>query len=146
MWLDSKKTFFLLTSPSKYALSFHNTSSQIRVTLPILSTFTSLWHSLVVSMTNDTCVKSSIAPQVYKVFSAHAHEISVWKIISRLIHSHASHLVGINGGVQSNPATLAFKNEEQPEYLCSIILRIQQEIILSGETVSPTRLIFLYLK
>ena len=34
---------------------------------------TSLGHSLLVTMTNDTCVKSSIATQAYKVSSTHAH-------------------------------------------------------------------------
>ena len=39
--------------------------------------YTSLGHSLLVAMTNNTCVKSSMASQAYKVFSTHAHEISV---------------------------------------------------------------------
>ena len=37
--------------------------------------YTFLGHSLLVPMTNDTCVKSSVAPQAYKVFIRYAHEI-----------------------------------------------------------------------
>ena len=83
-----------------------------------------------------------MAPQAYKVVSTHAHEISGWTILSRLIHSRAPHLGGMNGDVQSNLSTLAFKNGEQLEYFHSRILRLQQEIMLSGEIVSPTRLLF----
>ena len=43
--------------------------------------YTSLGHSLLVAMTNATCVKSSMAPQAYKVVSTHSHEISVWTIL-----------------------------------------------------------------
>ena len=75
--------------------------------------YTSLGHSLLVEMNNDTCVKYSMAPQVYKVVSTHAHEISGWTIISRLLHSRAHHLGGMNGDVQSDLATLDFKNGEQ---------------------------------
>ena len=52
----------------------------------------------------------------------------------------------MNGDVQSNLATLAFKNREQLEDFHRRILRLQQEIILSGEILSPTRLIFQYTK
>ena len=52
----------------------------------------------------------------------------------------------MNSGVQSNLATLAFKNGEQLEYFHSRILRLQKEILLSGEIVSPTRLLFQYMK
>ena len=72
--------------------------------------YTSLRHSLLVAMTNDTRVKSSMAPQAYKFFSTHAHEISGWTILSRLLHSRAPHLGGINGSVQSDISTLAFNN------------------------------------
>ena len=78
--------------------------------------YTSLVHSLLVPMTNDTCVKSSMATQSYKVVSTHYHEISGWTILSRLIHSRAPHLGGINGDVQSDIATLAFRNGEQLEF------------------------------
>ena len=50
---------------------------------------------------NDTCVKYYMAPQAYKVVNTHAHEISGWKILSRLLHMHDHHLRGINGDVQS---------------------------------------------
>ena len=52
----------------------------------------------------------------------------------------------MNGDVQSDLATLAFKNGEQLEDFHSRILRLQQEIMLSGEIVSPTRLLFQYMK
>ena len=52
----------------------------------------------------------------------------------------------MNGGVQSDLATLAFRNGEQLEDFHSRILRLQQEIMLSGEIFSPTRLIFQYMK
>ena len=87
-----------------------------------------------------------MAHQAYKVVSTHAHEISGWKILSRLLHSRSPHLRGMNGDVQSDLATLAPKNREQLEDLQSIILRLQQETILSGETVSTTRLLLQYMK
>ena len=43
---------------------------------------------------------------------------------------------GVNGGVNSDLASLAFKNIEQLEYFHSRILILQQEIILTGETLS----------
>ena len=52
----------------------------------------------------------------------------------------------MNGDVQSDLATLAFRNGEQLEYFHSRILRLQQEIMLSGEIVSPTRLLLQYMK
>ena len=97
-------------------------------------------------MTNDTCVKSSMAPQAYKVVSTHPCDISGCTILSRLLHSHAPHLGGINGGVQYDLSTLAFSNGEQLEYFRSSIIRLQQEIILSREIFSPTRLLFRYMK
>ena len=65
-----------------------------------------------------------MATQAYKVVNTRAHEISGWKIISRLIHARAPNLGGINGDVQSDLATLAFKNGEQLEYFHIIILRL----------------------
>ena len=97
-------------------------------------------------MTNDTCVKYSMSRQSYKVVKTHDHEISGWTIISRLIHLHAPHLGGMNGDIQSDLDTLAFKNGEHLEYFHSRIIRLQQEIILYGETESPTRLLFHYAK
>ena len=67
-----------------------------------------------------------MAPQAYKVFITHAHEISGWNILSRLIHSRAPHLGGTNGDVQSNLATLAFNNGEQIEDYHNRILILQQ--------------------
>ena len=77
-------------------------------------------------MINDIFTKSFIAPHTYKVFSTHAHEISEWKVISRLIHSRAPHLGGMNGDFQSDIATLAFNNIEQLEYFHSSILKLKQ--------------------
>ena len=52
----------------------------------------------------------------------------------------------MNGDVQSDLATLAFKSGEQLEDFHIRIIRLQQEIMLSGEIFSPTRLIFQYMK
>ena len=52
----------------------------------------------------------------------------------------------MNGDVQSDLATLTFKNGEQLENVHSTILRLQQENMLSGEIVSRTRLLFQYMK
>ena len=93
-------------------------------------------------MTNYTCIKSSITPQAYKIVSAHAHEISGWTILSILIHSRATHLGGMNGDIQSDLSTLAFNNGKQIEDFHTRIIRLQQEIMLSGETVFPKRLLF----
>ena len=87
-----------------------------------------------------------MAPQAYKVVSTHAHEISGWTILSRLLHSSSPHLGGMNGDVQSDLVTLAFINAEQLEYFHSSILRLQQKIMLSGSTFSSTRLLFPYMK
>ena len=97
-------------------------------------------------MTDGNSVKSSMATQTYKVFRTRDHEISGWKIISRLINSRASNNVGMNGDVHSDLSTLAFKNGEQFEDLHNIIMRLQQEIILYGGTVYPTRFLFQYTK
>ena len=70
----------------------------------------------------------------------------MWNILSRLLHSRAPHLGGINGDVQSDLATLDFNNGEQLEDFNIRIIRLHQEIILSGEIVSPARLIFQYMK
>ena len=56
------------------------------------------------------------------------------------------HIVGTNGDFQYDLATLAFNNGEQLEDFHSRILRLQQEIMLSGEIVSPTRLLLQYMK
>ena len=97
-------------------------------------------------MTNETCVKHPMAPQSYKVVITHAHKISVRNSILRLIHSRVTHLGDMNGDFQSDIATLVFKNGEQLEYFHRRVLILQQEIMLSGETFSPTRLLFQYMK
>ena len=63
-------------------------------------------------MTNYNCVKSSMAPQAYKLFSTHDNEISGWTILSRLLHSCANHFKGMNGEVKYDLVTLDFKNEK----------------------------------
>ena len=87
-----------------------------------------------------------MAPQAYKIFSTHAHEISGWNILSILLHSRAPHIGGMNSDVQSDLATLAFRNGEQLEDFNIRILRLEQEIMLSGEIFSPNRLLFQYMK
>ena len=52
----------------------------------------------------------------------------------------------MNGDVLSDISTLAFNNGEQLEDFYRRILRHQKEIILSGEIVYPTRLLFQYTK
>ena len=98
------------------------------------------------AITNSTSVKSSMAPQPYKVISTQANEISGWTILSRLLHSRATHFGGMNGDIQSDLATLVFKNGEQLEDFHIRVIRLQQEIILSGEIVSPNRLLIQYTK
>ena len=67
-----------------------------------------------------------MAPQAYKFVSTHAHEISVWKFLSIILHSHAPHIGGMNSDVQYDLATLALKNGEQLEDFHSIIIIIQE--------------------
>ena len=62
-----------------------------------------------------------MAPQDYKVVSTHAHDISGWNILSRLIHSCDPHLGGMNDDVKSDLATQTFNNGEQLEYFHSSI-------------------------
>ena len=52
----------------------------------------------------------------------------------------------MNVNVQSDLATLAFRNGEKIEDFYSRIIRLQQEIMLSGEIVSPNRLLIQYMK
>ena len=52
----------------------------------------------------------------------------------------------MNGDVQSDLATLAFRNGEQLDDFHSRILRLQPEIMLSGEIISPNRLLIQYMK
>ena len=97
------------------------------------------------ALTNYTFVKSSMAPQDYKVVSTHANKILGWTILYRLLYSRAPHLGRMNGDVQSDLATVAFKNGEQHDYFHGRILRLQQEIMLSGEIFFPNRLLFQYM-
>ena len=108
--------------------------------------YTSLGHSLLVAIANYTCVKPFTVTQAYKVVSTHTHEMTGWTILYRILHSLAPHIGGINGDAQSELSIVAFKNGEQLEYFHIIILTLQQEIFLSVETVSPTRLLFQYIK
>ena len=71
---------------------------------------------MLVETTNDTCVKYYMAPQAYKVVSTHAHEISIWTFISRLLYSRAPNIGEMNGDVWSDLSTMEFKNREQLEY------------------------------
>ena len=87
-----------------------------------------------------------MAHHAYKVVNNYAHDISGWSILSRLIHSSAPNLGKMNGDVQSYLSTLAFNNGEQPEYFHSTIIRLLHEIIISGETVYPKRLLLQYAK
>ena len=71
-----------------------------------------------------------MAPQDYKVVNTHAHEISGWKILSRLLHSHAPHIGGMNGYVQFDLSTLELKITEQLEDFHRIIFIIHHKFIL----------------
>ena len=57
-------------------------------------------------MNTDNHVKYSMAPHAYKVVNNHAYEKSGWTIKSRLLHSRAPYIGGINGDFQSNLDTL----------------------------------------
>ena len=85
-----------------------------------------------------------MVPQSYKGVIDNSNEISVWTILSRLLHARDPHLGGTNSDVQSDLATLAFNNEENLKYFHCRIVTLQQESNLSGETVSSTRLLFQY--
>ena len=52
----------------------------------------------------------------------------------------------MNGDVQSDLDTLAFNNGEQLEDFHSRIIRLQQEIMLSGKKISSNRILFQYIK
>ena len=85
-------------------------------------------------------------PQTCKFVNTHDHEISGQKFLSRILHALAPYLGGMNGDVQSDQPNLAFKSREQLENFHIRMIRLQQEINLSVETVSPTRILFLYIK
>ena len=73
-------------------------------------TYNSLVHSLLVELTNNTYVKYSMEHQAYIVVNYHDHEISVWKILSRIIHARAYNPGGMNGDLQSDISTLESNN------------------------------------
>ena len=50
------------------------------------------------------------------------------------------------GDIQSDLANLELKNREKLEDVHRIIIIFEQETILSGETVYPTRLLYQYRK
>ena len=58
-----------------------------------------------------------MAPQSYKVVNIHAHVISEWTTLFRLLHARAFHLGGMHGDVQSDIATPELKNGEKLEFL-----------------------------
>ena len=74
--------------------------------------YTYLGNSLLVEITNDICVKYSMAPQAYKVINTHANEFSGWKILYILLHYLSPHTGGINGGVMSCLSTMELINGE----------------------------------
>ena len=53
--------------------------------------------------------------KAYKDVNNHSHEISGRIILSRHLYARTTHLVGMNGVVKSDLATLAFKIGEQLE-------------------------------
>ena len=82
-------------------------------------------------------------PQAFKVVTTHTNKIFVCTILSITISDRYSHLGGMNGDVQTNLATLEFKKRKNDEVFHERILRLQQEISLSGEPVSPTRILLI---
>ena len=90
--------------------------------------YTSLGYSQLVAMTNDTCLKLSISPQAYKVVSTDAHEISGWTIISRLLHSRATHLGGMNGDVKYYLSRLEFKNGENLKIFMALFSDLNKKL------------------
>ena len=66
--------------------------------------------------------------------------------LSIIIYARAPNIEGMNGDVKSDLSTVAFMNREELEDFISRIIRLQQKINLSKETISPTRLLFQYMK
>ena len=87
-----------------------------------------------------------MVPQAYKCVNTDNYEIYGWKVLSRPLHERAPNIVWMNSDVQYDLSTLIFKNWEQLEDFHIIIIILQQEINLSGESVYPTRLIFRCMK
>ena len=82
-------------------------------------------------------------PQAFKVVTTHTNKIFVCTILSITISDRYSHLGGMNVDVQPDLATLEFKQRENVEGFHERILRLKQEISLSGEPVSPTRILLI---
>ena len=97
-----------------------------RPTIRNAHTYNYLGHSILAELTNFTRVKYSVAPQPYKVVKTHYHEISGWKILSRLLHASNPNLGYMNGDVQYGLAPMEFKNGENLEDFHSKIIRLQQ--------------------
>ena len=70
---------------------------------------TSLGHSLLVEPTNETCIKYSMAPQVYKVVTTHAHKFLGQNILSRLLHYREPHIEGMNDDIYYEFSSLELK-------------------------------------
>ena len=56
-----------------------------------------------------------MSPRAYKFFTTHDHGISGRKITSIHIRERTPNFGGVDGGVQSDQSTLAFKKLEQLE-------------------------------
>ena len=80
------------------------------------------------------------------VVNYHAHEISGCTILSTTLHARDPHIGGMNGDVQYYLSVLEFKNGEQLEDFHSRIIRLQQEINLPRESLSPTMILLQYMK
>ena len=85
-------------------------------------------------------------PEAHKVFTTHDHTIPGWTILCRIIHSQVPNIGCMNGDIQSDTPILALNQGGKTEYFYIVILKLQQEINLYGETVSPTRLNLHYMK
>ena len=65
-------------------------------------------------------------------------EISVWNILSRLLHALAPHLGGMNGDIKYELATLEFNKAKKIEGFNSSIIIIQQLVSWIATTVTST--------
>ena len=148
-WLYSKKTLFLLTNPSKYTLILNNTLYQIVITILILGMIrytlpldTYCWWKLLMRPVQNTpwhhrptrlliiIIMKTQDGQLYQELSIRAPLILEGRMVMFS---------------PSQPTWLSI-TDNNFEYFHSIIIRIQQEIILSGETLYHTRLLFHYMK
>ena len=67
-----------------------------------------------------------MAPQTKNEISTHAHEVSVWTILSILLNEGAPHLGVTNGNIQTDLVTLTFKQGEQLEDFHGKSIRMKQ--------------------